>query len=82
MALSWLLGVRPLLEKTRLLIVVDQFEELFRYHRTGNAAPARPDTVRSLHKSTRQDDPKLGKHKDKHGYPCPGRTGFYVDMRY
>ncbi|MEW6715460.1 MAG: nucleotidyl transferase AbiEii/AbiGii toxin family protein, partial [Nitrospirota bacterium] len=24
------------------------------------------------------NDSKLGKHKDKHGYPCSGRTGFYV----
>jgi len=40
MALPWLLGVRPLPEKTRLLIVVDQFEELFRYHRTGSADEA------------------------------------------
>lgn len=28
------------------------------------------------------NDPKLGKHKDKHGYPCPGSRGFYVDTRY
>ena len=27
-------------------------------------------------------DPNLGKHKDKHGYPCPGRTVFYIDMKY
>ena len=40
MALNWLLGVRPLPEKTRLLILVDQFEELFRYHRTGGGADA------------------------------------------
>lgn len=24
----------------------------------------------------------LNPHKDKHGYPCPGRTGIYVDTRY
>lgn len=28
------------------------------------------------------NDPKLGKHKDKQGYPCSGRRGFYVDTRY
>lgn len=28
------------------------------------------------------NDSKLSKHKDKHGYPCPGRTGFFVDMKY
>ncbi|MFZ3122862.1 MAG: nucleotidyl transferase AbiEii/AbiGii toxin family protein [Thermodesulfovibrionales bacterium] len=28
------------------------------------------------------NDSKLNKHKDKHGYPCPGRTGFFVDMKY
>lgn len=28
------------------------------------------------------NDPKLNKHKDKHGYPCPGRTGYYVDTKY
>lgn len=33
LALNWRLGVRPLPEGTRLLILVDQFEELFRYHR-------------------------------------------------
>jgi len=27
-------------------------------------------------------DPKLNKHKDKHGYPCSGRTGFLVDTKY
>jgi WD40 repeat protein len=31
MALNWRLGVQPLPEGTRLLILVDQFEELFRY---------------------------------------------------
>ena len=34
LALNWRLGVRPLPAGTRLLILVDQFEELFRYHRT------------------------------------------------
>lgn len=24
----------------------------------------------------------LSKHKDKHGYPCPGSTGFFVDTKY
>jgi len=24
----------------------------------------------------------LNPHKDKHGYPCPGRTGFWVDTQY
>ncbi len=33
MALNWRLGVEPLPEGSRLLIVVDQFEELFRYRR-------------------------------------------------
>lgn len=28
------------------------------------------------------NDSKVGKHKDKHGYPCSGRTGFFVDMKY
>jgi predicted nucleotidyltransferase component of viral defense system len=28
------------------------------------------------------NDSKLGKHKDKHGYPCSGRTGFFVGMKY
>jgi len=28
------------------------------------------------------NDPKLGKHKNKQGYPCSGRRGFYVDTRY
>jgi hypothetical protein len=28
------------------------------------------------------NDSKLGKHKDKHGYPCPGRSGFFVNMKY
>jgi hypothetical protein len=31
MALKWLLGVRPLKDGARLLVLVDQFEELFRY---------------------------------------------------
>lgn len=30
----------------------------------------------------RTNDSKLNKHKDKHGYPCPGSTGFFVDMKY
>jgi predicted nucleotidyltransferase component of viral defense system len=34
---------------------------------------------RFIHKT---NDSKLGKHKDKHGYPCSGRTGFFVDMKY
>ena len=25
---------------------------------------------------------RLNKHKDKHGYPCSGRTGYQVDIRY
>ena len=28
------------------------------------------------------NDSKLGKHKDKYGYSCPGRTGFFVGMKY
>jgi hypothetical protein len=28
------------------------------------------------------NDSKLGKHKDKHGYPCPGRTGYFVTTKY
>ena len=28
------------------------------------------------------NNPKLNKHKDKHGYQCPGRTGFLVDTKY
>lgn len=28
------------------------------------------------------NDSKLNKHKDKNGYPCTGRTGFFVDMKY
>ena len=31
------------------------------------------------HKS---NDPSLHKHKDKYGYPCPGRSGFYVTTKY
>jgi len=27
-------------------------------------------------------DPKLNKHKDKYGNPCPGRTGFLVDTKH
>jgi WD40 repeat protein/energy-coupling factor transporter ATP-binding protein EcfA2 len=37
LALNWRLGIRPLPAGTRLLILVDQFEELFRYHRTAGA---------------------------------------------
>lgn len=37
LALNWRLGIRPLPTGTRLLILVDQFEELFRYHRTAGA---------------------------------------------
>ncbi|OGW40042.1 MAG: hypothetical protein A2Y97_09880 [Nitrospirae bacterium RBG_13_39_12] len=28
------------------------------------------------------NDPKINKHKDKYGNPCPGRTGFYVTTKY
>jgi len=28
------------------------------------------------------NDSKLNKHKDKHGYPCTGRTGFYITTKY
>lgn len=40
LALNWLLGVHPLPADTRLLILVDQFEELFRFQRraAGEAA--------------------------------------------
>lgn len=31
------------------------------------------------HKS---NDPSLQKHKDKYGYPCSGRRGFYVTTKY
>jgi len=31
------------------------------------------------HKS---NDPSLHKHKDKYGYSCPGRSGFYVTTKY
>ena len=24
----------------------------------------------------------LNKHKDKTGYPCPGRTAYHIDTRY
>lgn len=27
-------------------------------------------------------DSSLNPHKDKNGYPCPGRTGIYVDTKY
>jgi WD40 repeat protein len=37
LALNWRLGIRPLPAGARLLILVDQFEELFRYHRTAGA---------------------------------------------
>jgi len=40
LALNWQLGVCPLPDGTRLLLLVDQFEELFRYHRTANAEAA------------------------------------------
>lgn len=40
MALNWRLGVQPLFEGTRLLILVDQFEELFRYHRSNREEAA------------------------------------------
>ncbi|MCP5228792.1 hypothetical protein [Accumulibacter sp.] len=40
MALNWRLGVCPLPEGTRLLLLVDQFEELFRYRRTADADAA------------------------------------------
>ena len=33
LALKWRLGMQPLAPGSRLLILVDQFEELFRYHR-------------------------------------------------
>lgn len=28
------------------------------------------------------NDSKLSEHKDRHGYPCPGHTGLFVDMKY
>ena len=28
------------------------------------------------------NDPKLGKHKDKQGYPCSGRRGMYIDTKF
>lgn len=31
------------------------------------------------HKS---NNPSINKHKDKNGYPCPGRSGFYVTTKY
>ena len=40
LALNWRLGVHPLPVGTRLLILVDQFEELFRYCRTDSAEAA------------------------------------------
>ncbi|MGB5639441.1 MAG: WD40 repeat domain-containing protein, partial [Sedimenticolaceae bacterium] len=40
LALNWRLGVQPLPAGTRLLILVDQFEELFRYCRTDSAEAA------------------------------------------
>ncbi|WP_295413474.1 ATP-binding protein [uncultured Thiodictyon sp.] len=39
-AIPWLLGVQPLPPGERLLILVDQFEELFRYRRADPAAAA------------------------------------------
>jgi predicted nucleotidyltransferase component of viral defense system len=30
----------------------------------------------------RTNTSKLNNHKDKHGYPCPGRTGIYVTTKY
>lgn len=27
-------------------------------------------------------DSRLNPHKDKHGYPCPSRTGYFIDTRY
>ncbi len=30
----------------------------------------------------RTNDSKLNKHKDKHGYPCPSRTGMYVTTKF
>lgn len=65
--------------------------------RTGGIGSVRPQQIRSTvygpkyilecsycgkrftHKT---NDSKINKHKDKHGYPCPGRTGFFVDMKY
>ncbi len=40
MALNWLLGLRPPAEGARLLIVADQFEELFRFADTAATAPS------------------------------------------
>lgn len=40
LALNWRLGVDPLPSGTRLLILVDQFEELFRYHRLAGGEAA------------------------------------------
>lgn len=40
LALNWRLGVQPLPAGTRLLILVDQFEELFRYHRSAGGEAA------------------------------------------
>ena len=40
LALNWLLGIQPLPTGTRLLILVDQFEELFRYQRTAGSEAA------------------------------------------
>lgn len=30
----------------------------------------------------KKQDSKLNKHKDKNGWDCPGRTGYYVDTKY
>jgi len=30
----------------------------------------------------KKQDSKLNKHKDKSGWDCPGRTGYYVDTKY
>jgi WD40 repeat protein len=40
MALNWRLGMQPLASGTRLLILIDQFEELFRYRRDAEADAA------------------------------------------
>ena len=30
----------------------------------------------------KKDTTRLNPHKDKNGYPCPGRTGYWVDTKY
>jgi WD40 repeat protein len=40
LAMNWRLGVQPLPADTRLLILVDQFEELFRYQQSAGAEAA------------------------------------------